>query len=250
MKSESFKSIFVNFQNSLVVKFVRSGYVSNSEHRLIRLGSGYGGWIIPDELLKSQSRRVLISLGIGFDVSFDEELCLAGFDIVAVDPLLECIQFAKDRLSQFENCYFENVGVSNFEGTELFYSPRNLTHDSWSSINIHGSPLESAKGFPVTTIQNLMTKYKSGLDGEITYLKMDIEGAELKLIPEIVNLATTFDFLGIELDFLSLIPFFSIKQRWLACKAARFHLRNLEKRGYALVHTDNFNFFWNDSVSI
>lgn len=223
--------------------------MSKSDRRLVRLGSGYGGWSIPDELLQSQTPRVLISLGIGFDVSFDEELCEAGFHIVAVDPLLECIQFAQDRLRRFENCYFENVGVSNFEGMELFYSPKNLTHDSWSSINIHGSPLESSKRFPVTTIQNLFTKYCQDLDGVITYLKMDIEGAELKLIPEIVNLARKFDFLGIELDFLSLIPFLNIKQRWLACKVARFYLQNLEKRGYSLVHTDNFNFFWNDSVS-
>jgi FkbM family methyltransferase len=240
----------VNFQNSLVVKFVRSGYFSNSEKRLTRLGSGYGGWLIPDELLTSQTRRVLISLGIGFDVSFDEELCLAGFEIVAVDPLLECIQFAKDRLSKFENCYFENVGVSDFEGMELFFSPKNLAHDSWSSVNIHGSSLESARGFPVTAIKNLLAKYRVGQVGETTYLKMDVEGAELKLIPEIVNLETTFDFLGIELDFLSLIPFFSIKRRWSACKVARFHMRNLEKRGYSLVHTDNFNFFWNGPVKI
>jgi hypothetical protein len=73
---------------------------------------------------------------------------------------------------------------------------------------------------------------------------MDIEGAEVKVIPQLCDSAQKFGFLGIELDFLSLIPFLKLKQRVVSVFLARKFLRNLDSAGYKLVYEDNFNFFW------
>ena len=78
----------------------------------------------------------------------------------------------------------------------------------------------------------------------LIYLKMDIEGAEVKVIPQICKSAQKLDFLGIELDFLSLIPFLELKKRVVSVLLARKFLRDFDSAGYKLVRTDNFNFFW------
>jgi FkbM family methyltransferase len=75
-------------------------------------------------------------------------------------------------------------------------------------------------------------------------IKMDIEGSEEKIIDQIIFDSMIFDFLAIEMDYLSLIPFFSLKRRIKAIATARQQLSNLSKLGYNLCHVENFNFFW------
>ena len=53
-----------------------------------------------------------------------------------------------------------------------------------------------------------------------------------------------FDFIAIEIDFLSLIPFLNFGQRIRMIKEARDALRNFHSSGYQLVECENFNFFW------
>jgi FkbM family methyltransferase len=211
---------------------------------LVRVGTSYGGWYIPGTYLDSKGNKTILSLGVGFDVSFDKELAKVGFNVMLVDPLPACISFAQRELLGFSNCYFENFAVSNFVGSEIFYPPKNRQHDAWSSINIQSTSLDSAETFNVVTLDSLLDKYKSVISTGLLYLKMDIEGAEVKVIPQICNSAQKFDFMGIELDFLSLIPFLKLKKRVASVFLARKFLRDLDSAGYKLVYTDRFNFFW------
>ena len=186
----------------------------------------------------------MLGLGVGFDVSFDKALATAGFNVILVDPLPACMSFAQRELSMYPNCYFENLAVSNFIGSEIFFPPKNRYHDAWSSINIQSTSLDSAEKFNVVTLESLIEKYRSVIATGLIYLKMDIEGAEVKVIPQICMSAQKLDFLGIELDFLSLIPFLKLKKRVVSVLLARKYLRDLDSAGYKLVYKDNFNFFW------
>ena len=237
----------VFLQNWLTVRLVSFGFTRKSTDCLVRLGTSYGGWYLPEKYLDSNVNKTVFSLGVGFDVSFDRELAREGFNVILVDPLSACISFAQKELSGFPNCYFENLAVSNFVGSEIFYPPKNRQHDAWSSINVQSTSLDSAEIFKVVTLDSLVEKYRSVISTGLLYLKMDIEGAEVKVIPQICNSAQKFDFLGIELDFLSLIPFLQLKKRILSVLSARKFLRDLNSAGYKLVRTDNFNFFWKGS---
>ena len=199
---------------------------------------------MPTEILESADQKLLFSLGIGFDVSFDLAMSKKGFKVVAVDPLFECIEFAKRELAGAPVVFFENVAISNFNGVEVFFPPKNVKHDSWSSINIQKTSFIDSTEFPVLSLESLTSKYISSEPGTLVYLKMDIEGAEIKIIPEISSSKTRFDFVGIELDFLSLIPFLEVRQRARSIRLARKFLHGLQIAGYHLVHTENFNFFW------
>jgi len=234
----------VFLQNWLTVRIVTFGFNRKSTESLVRLGTSYGGWYLPEKYLDSNSNKTVFSLGVGFDVSFDRELARAGFNVILVDPLSACISFPRGELLGLPNCYFENFAVSNFVGSEIFFPPKNTQHDAWSSINIQSTSLDLAETFNVVTLDSLAEKYKSVIDNGLLYLKMDIEGAEIKVIPQICNSAQKFDFLGIELDFLSLIPFLKLKKRVVSVFLARKFLRDIDSAGYKLVHKDNFNFFW------
>ena len=73
---------------------------------------------------------------------------------------------------------------------------------------------------------------------------MDIEGAEEQILRtfHFQNLAPNV--IAAELDFLSLIPFLSIRRRISKIKSALRIFNELETQGYILVKTDNFNFTW------
>lgn len=244
MNLVKFKLGLVFLQNWLTIHVVSVGFTRKSTHDLIRVGTSYGGWYIPDSYLDSKCKKTLLSLGVGFDISFDKALVAAGFNVILVDPLPDCISFAQNELSLFPNSYFEKFAVSNFNGSEIFFPPKNSYHDAWSSTNIQSTSLDLAQTFSVVTLDSLVDKYRSVISTGLLYLKMDIEGAEVKVIPQICNSAQKFEFLGIELDFLSLIPFLKLKKRIVSIFLARKFLSNLDSAGYKLVYTDNFNFFW------
>ena len=88
--------------------------------KLVRLGTAYGGWWIPESYLEDQNRkRTVISIGIGHDVSFDKELLESGFQCIALDPISECIEFARTELIGYKSLYLENLGLSTFTGIGL-----------------------------------------------------------------------------------------------------------------------------------
>ena len=79
---------------------------------------------------------------------------------------------------------------------------------------------------------------------------MDIEGAELALFQESMADFAGFDFLAVELDFLSPIPFLEFRLRVRRIRYMRKILRQLNGEGWKLVHVENSNFFWEKSTQV
>ena len=125
-----------------------------------------------------------------------------------------------------------------------FFPPKDSSHDAWSSINMQSTSHDLAQHFDVVSLDDLLSKYHYLIGDGLLFLKMDIEGAEVKIIPEICSNSQKFDFMGVELDFLSFIPFLDFKKRLKSIFLARKFLGALNRSGYKLVCTDNFNFFW------
>jgi hypothetical protein len=97
----------------------------------------------------------------------------------------------------------------------------------------------------VISLGDLFLQNKKLQQAEFSMLKMDVEGAELEILLESTTDVNRFDFLAVEMDFLSLIPFFSTFTRIKRILIARKILVKLETTsGWHLIKTENFNFFW------
>jgi FkbM family methyltransferase len=192
----------------------------------------------------SHLNRVAISAGLGFDVSFDIRLLELGFTVIGLDPLADCVANANSNLAEFPNFTALEKGLWKTTGVQSFYPPKNSNHDSWSATNIQHSSESMTKVFEVISLTDLFIRYPQLQTCDYRIIKMDIEGSELEVMKSLTTFQHRFDFIAIEIDFLSLIPFMKFRHRIMMIKEARSLLGNFRSAGYQLVKTENFNFFW------
>jgi FkbM family methyltransferase len=245
------KHVLVWLQNKLM--FILVLYKNRGELgslKLVRLGSAYGGWWIPTEVEKDLRVKALVSAGLGFDTSFDEAMLEKGWSVLGIDPLSECCALAQERLSKYPKFQVLNVGLSVEDGYQTFFQPKNPNHDSWSTINAQSVDNPLSVDFPVISLKGLIGRHEILVEAGYRYLKMDIEGAELALFQESMADFAGFDFLAVELDFLSPIPFLEIRLRIRRIRYMRKILRQLKREGWNLVHVENSNFFWEKSTQV
>lgn len=241
-----FKGVLVQIQNSAICRLLiwrfQKPYHGNS---LIRLGTSYGGWWVPKfsrETLPNGS--ILISAGLGGDVSFDKEMLSRGFICIGLDPLKEAVEYSRSELANYSQFFSMNCGLSDVHGFIDFYAPRINEHDSWSVNNMHNTDPSLSRSFEVVTIRDLEEKFPVLKKATYRILKMDIEGGEIPVLKQIIDEGIQFDYLAVELDFLSLIPFFSLKKRLQHISIVWRIMIGLEVMGYTLCKTENFNFCW------
>jgi len=239
------KHWLVAIQNIIVAKIVSFSYLKNVSFDLTRLGTDYGGWFIPENILHAiDKKRVLVSGGLGHDVSFDKILLEKGFEIIGLDPLSECCDFARIELGDSKSVSIIEKGLWTNSGNIDFFPPKNKTHDSWSITNTQSALPQEATTFKVISLTDLIREYPSIGNSDFSMLKLDIEGAESEIMKKLFTSDYKFDFVGIEMDFLSLIPFLAIKRRLRAIINARQNMKIFQSAGYIFVLKENFNFFW------
>ncbi len=246
LKSVNFKQHLVRKQNDLVRGLlIKRFYTSLHDNNLIRLGSSYGGWWVPQFSKENlPAGAILVSAGLGGDVSFDKEMLRRGFVCIGLDPLVEAITYSKSELGMFEQFIPVNAGLSDSQGKKLFYSPQVKEHDSWSINNMHDTDLSHARQFDVLSLKDLEEIFPPLKHSTFRILKLDIEGGEIPIIRQIILLNIKFDFLAVEIDFLSLIPFVSLNKRIRHLFIVWNLMLGLEKMGYSLCKVENFNFCW------
>jgi len=239
------KHWLVAIQNIIVAKIVSFSYLKNVSLDLTRLGTDYGGWFIPENILHAiDKKKVLVSGGLGHDVSFDKILLENGFEIIGLDPLSECCDFARKELGDSKSVFIIEKGLWTNSGNIDFFPPKNKTHDSWSITNTQSALPQEATTFKVISLTDLIREYPSIGNSDFSMLKLDIEGAESEIMKKLFTSDYKFDFVGIEMDFLSLIPFLAIKRRLRAIINARQNMKIFQSAGYIFVLKENFNFFW------
>lgn len=240
-----FAHLLVATQNKAVIWITTIGKRSAiGSVALSRLGTEYGGWWVPRELDLWPSPKVLVSAGLGFDVTFDKEMLERNFFVIGLDPLKECCDHAARELGSPPSLEILNQGISTFTGKQFFYEPRISHHDSWSTINAQEVINPKSIEFNVVSMSDLWTTHEVLDSARFKYLKMDIEGAELAILEKNLSEVLCFDFIAIEMDFLSLLPFRATKKRINRVARARRILEQFEVKGFSLIHTENFNFFW------
>jgi FkbM family methyltransferase len=140
----------------------------------VRLGSDYGGWHVPPELLTPDS--VVYSAGVGEDVSFDLALIgRVGCQVWAFDPTPRAIEFAA-RLDE-PSFHFRPYALWSSDTTLPFYVPADERHVSHSLVNLGRT--EQSIEVRCRSVQSLMREL--GHD-RVDLLKLDIEGAEYEVL--------------------------------------------------------------------
>lgn len=240
----SIKEFFVELQNNLTTYLISIGLQKKHLIPLEKLGSAYGGWFVPtifNDL--NDNGKILVSAGIGHDVSFEIEMQKNKFYIIAMDPIKECCEFALNSNLNLEKLEIINAGLWVHKGKASFYAPKNPNHDAWSITNSQNTPKSGSQLFEVITFEDIINKIPD-ISNKLVMLKMDIEGAEWYLFEEVIKYNKYFHYIGIELDFIHLVPFIKLSTRLKLILESRKKFKNLQLSGLTLIHRDNFNFFW------
>lgn len=139
-----------------------------------RLGSPYGGWYVPTELLSRES--IVYSGGVGEDVSFDLALIQrVGCDVWAFDPTPRAIAFAADL--DAPNFHFLPYALWSTDEVKSFFVPRDRRHVSHSLVNLqHTDEYIDVRCRSIPSIMSELGHER------IDLLKLDIEGAEYDVL--------------------------------------------------------------------
>ena len=187
-----------------------------------RLGTKYGGWILPTNTTLNEN-SIIYSAGVGEDISFD--LLLQNkynCKIFLIDPTKKAIKHYNEIINFYKNNepftgniqtdYLDIIKPLNFNEkkftyinkalwdtkTELkFYKQTNENYVSQSIIkNMFGEKYDIVD---TITIKDLM---KQNNNNNIDLLKLDIEGAEINVLNNLLNCKIYPKYILVEFDLL------------------------------------------------
>jgi FkbM family methyltransferase len=151
----------------------------NARRELVRLGSPYGGWWVPPSALAPGA--VAYCAGAGEDVTFDLALLSHGVRVTTFDPTPRSVKYVNSLTIDDDRFQFVPVGWWN-EDTEIeLYAPRDPAHVSYSALDLQGTGQSIT--VPVRRVSTLA--HELG-DTNVDLIKMDIEGAEMAVIPDLL----------------------------------------------------------------
>jgi FkbM family methyltransferase len=147
---------------------------------MVRIGSDYGGWTIPDDLV--EPTWVCYSGGVGDDISFDLGFIERhGCTVHAFDPTPSSISFVEEAAVGVERFHFHPWGLWSEDGELRFYAP-DYSDTNFSVVNLHDN--EDYFEAPCRSLTSITAEL--GHD-RIDLLKLDIEGAEFQVLETVID---------------------------------------------------------------
>ena len=187
-----------------------------------KMGTNYGGWYVPLNMDLNEN-SIIYSGGVGEDMSFDLLMQQKyNSTIYLIDPTkrarkhfievklyysnkklftggiqqdyYSCIQSLNPNFDKFQ---YVNIGLWDKKETLKFYKQNNENYVSQSLVeNMFGKNYDLV---PVDSIKNIMEKHGHK---HIDLLKLDIEGAEIKTINQMLDDKIYPTYVLIEFDLL------------------------------------------------
>lgn len=201
--------------------------LKTDELRLQRLGTDYGGWTVPVDIMSEN--LICYCVGVGVDATFDFAL-VEHFkcNVFSFDPTPKAINYMEGAVYDHSKLRFLPIGIWD-EDTELrFYSPANPQETSHSVFDLHGT-----RKYFTAKCQKLATIMKKLGHDHIDLLKLDIEGSWRNVIADIVNNQIAIKILCVELD--SPTTLFRVLKVKRMLGSIGFELVHFEKDNYLFV---------------
>jgi FkbM family methyltransferase len=189
---------------------------------LIRLGSAYGGWWIPADAVKENS--VAYCVGAGEDITFDLALLDAGCVVRTIDPTPRSIEYVGGLAIIDDRYRFVPLALWNETGTLRLFTPKNPEHVSHSALNLQQT--EAFIDVQSITFDDLVSSIG---DESVDLLKMDIEGAEIVVLPQILASPHSPRVLCVEFD------------AWRPVKRLRATVRTVLNHDFRVVRVEGRN---------
>ncbi|HAD81548.1 MAG: hypothetical protein A2509_10915 [Candidatus Edwardsbacteria bacterium RIFOXYD12_FULL_50_11] len=158
------------------------------------IGTPYGGWAVPVSLINQGA--VCYCAGCGEDISFDLGLIRKfGCQVHAFDPTPRSIEYVRRTAGAEANYHFQGIGLWDRADKLRFYAPLNPEHVSHSLLNLQGT--DSYFTAEVARLSELM-----GRNGHrrLDLLKLDIEGAEYRVLDSILEDKLDVSIICVEYD--------------------------------------------------
>ena len=193
---------------------------------LEEIGEGHGSWVVPVGLLDSDS--ICYCVGCGEDITFDLGLIEKfGCDVYAFDPTPRAADHVREVAGENDRYHFHEVGLWSQEDVLKFYAPRNPEHVSRSLLN-----LQKTQDYISLGVKRLSSIMQELGHERIDLLKIDIEGAEYKVVESIIEDGLDIRILCVEYDECFHPIDANFKDRIQAS------LGSLIERGYSLVYAE------------
>lgn len=168
--------------DSLRVRRFRRGFAKlpvEPGEEIIYLGTGYGGWAIPDGILGADS--VCYCVGAGGDISFELGLIdRYGCAVVSFDPAAESEAHANAAAAGRSGYRFLRVGIWDSDGTMPMYVASDPDHMALSGANLQRTA--DTIEVPIRSLPSVMAELGHE---RVDLLKLSVEGLEYELVPKI-----------------------------------------------------------------
>lgn len=166
-----------------------------SRNDMVLIGNReYGGWVVPASLLGAES--ICYCVGCGEDISFDLGLIHQfGCHVFGFDPTPRAIKSVNAQTRNIKNYHFRDIGLWDKQDTLKFFAPQNPEHVSHSALN-----LQKTNEFFLAKVQRLSEIMKDNSHDKLDLLKLDVEGAEYKVIDSIIEDKIDIKILCVEFD--------------------------------------------------
>jgi FkbM family methyltransferase len=182
-----------------------------------RIGTTYGGWSIPVNLLNSDS--VCYLAGAGEDISFDVGIvnkfkckvyildptprAYSHFNLLIQNTQKGLNTLVNNEPGQLYNLLPDNTNKLNFlkiglwsdNGEIKFFEPKNSSHVSHSALN-----LQNTQRYFVGKVKKISELMKELNHDHLDLLKIDIEGAEYEVIKSIIRDKIQIKVICVEFD--------------------------------------------------
>jgi FkbM family methyltransferase len=175
--------------------------LERAQEPLVRIGSHYGGWTVPESVLAPGGTAICV--GAGEDITFDVELNRRGLRVFTVDPTPRSAAHVRDVLEGAATgrsvavdysttaCYdfagfdpsrlkFFKLGLSDKNSVLRFWAPKNSDHVSHSLVNLQ----QTDDYFEADCVRLQDLCMANGIDS-IDILKLNIEGAEYVVLNDL-----------------------------------------------------------------
>lgn len=219
-----------------------------------KLGTNYGGWYVPINMNLNEN-SVVYSGGVGEDMSFDLLIqCKYNCNVLLIDPTNKaithfdevkqyynsnqvftgdiqpdyyyCIESLHPDLSKFK---YVNIGLWNKKEELKFYKQSNDKYVSQSLVeNMFGQKYDIV---PVDSIKNIMEQHGHT---HIDLLKLDIEGAEIETVNQMLDDKIYPTYVLIEFDLL-------LKNKDPRNTTNQLVERMITREGYKMLKNDQLN---------